>query len=93
MADKILTPPITSMTDAFSVKGYNVVITGGNRGGGKANTYGTPVITPTGTKRMGKLEIGDEICTPYEGIQKVSAIYEQGEQTLEAEPVQEEALD
>jgi NAD(P)-dependent dehydrogenase (short-subunit alcohol dehydrogenase family) len=27
-----LTPPITSMTDAFSVKGKNVVITGGNRG-------------------------------------------------------------
>ena len=59
----------------------DILITGGNRGGGKANTYGTPVITPTGTKRMGKLEIGDEICTPYEGIQKVSAIYEQGEQT------------
>ncbi len=28
-------PPITSMTDAFSVKGYNVVVTGGNRGIGK----------------------------------------------------------
>ncbi len=27
-----LTPPITSMTDAFSVKGKNVVVTGGNRG-------------------------------------------------------------
>ncbi len=25
-------PPISSMTDAFSVKGYNVVVTGGNRG-------------------------------------------------------------
>ena len=28
----ISTPPITSMTDAFSVKGKNVVVTGGNRG-------------------------------------------------------------
>jgi NAD(P)-dependent dehydrogenase (short-subunit alcohol dehydrogenase family) len=27
-----ITPPITSMTDAFSVKGKNVVVTGGNRG-------------------------------------------------------------
>lgn len=27
-----LTPPITNMTDAFSVKGKNVVVTGGNRG-------------------------------------------------------------
>ena len=28
----IKTPPITSMENAFSVKGKNVVITGGNRG-------------------------------------------------------------
>ena len=28
----ILTPPITSMAEAFSVKGKNVVVTGGNRG-------------------------------------------------------------
>lgn len=56
----------------------DILITGGNRGGGKANSYFTPVITPTGTKFMGDLQIGDEICTPYEGVQKVSAIYEQG---------------
>jgi NAD(P)-dependent dehydrogenase (short-subunit alcohol dehydrogenase family) len=24
--------PISSMTDAFSVKGFNVIVTGGNRG-------------------------------------------------------------
>ena len=29
-------PPITSMEDAFSVKGLNVVVTGGNRGLGLA---------------------------------------------------------
>ena len=28
----ILTPPIASMTEAFSVKGKNVIVTGGNRG-------------------------------------------------------------
>ena len=38
MADKIINPPITSMKDAFSVKGYNVVITGGNRGIGRGIT-------------------------------------------------------
>ena len=59
----------------------DILITGGNRGGGKANPYSTPVATPTGFKKMGDLVVGDEICTPFEGIQKVSAIYEQGEQT------------
>ena len=38
MAEKIINPPITSMKDAFSVAGYNVVITGGNRGIGRGIT-------------------------------------------------------
>lgn len=58
----------------------DIVITGGNRGGGKANTYFTDVIVPTGTVKMGDLKIGDPICTPYEGIQFVEAIFEQGVQ-------------
>lgn len=58
----------------------DIVITGGNRGGGKANSYETDVIVPSGTVKMGKLKVGDPICTPYEGIQEVKAIYEQGEQ-------------
>lgn len=57
----------------------DILITGGNRGGGKANPYRTPVVTPNGYKRMGDLVVGDEVCTPFEGTQKVSAIFEQGE--------------
>ena len=38
MSDFILTPPIKTMEDAFSVKGKNVVITGGNRGIGRGIT-------------------------------------------------------
>lgn len=57
----------------------DILITGGNRGGGKANPYRTLVATPNGFKRMGDLVVGDEVCTPFEGTQKVSAIYEQGE--------------
>lgn len=56
--------------------------TGGNRGGGKANTYNTPVATPSGFRKMGDLEVGDAICTPYDGVQKVENIFEQGEQTV-----------
>ena len=57
----------------------DIIFSGGNRGGGKANTYWTDVITPDGTKKMGKLEVGDKLCTPYDGIQTVEAIYEHGE--------------
>ena len=35
MSEYILTPPIKTMQDAFSVKGKNVVVTGGNRGIGR----------------------------------------------------------
>jgi len=59
----------------------DITVFGGNRGGGKANTYNTKVVTPSGYRKMGELEVGDLICTPYEGVQKVSAIYEQGEHT------------
>lgn len=59
----------------------DIVVFGGNRGGGKANTYSTPVATPSGFVKMGDLKVGDLICTPYDGIQKVSEIFEQGEQT------------
>ena len=38
MADHIITTPITSMKGAFSVEGFNVVVTGGNRGIGRGIT-------------------------------------------------------
>lgn len=60
----------------------DLLIYGGNRGGGKANPYTTPVATPTGFRKMGDLQIGDAICTPYEGIQEVTNIFEQGVHTI-----------
>lgn len=60
----------------------DITVFGGNRGGGKANPYTTPVATPSGFRLMGDLKVGDEICTPYDGIQKISAIYEQGVSTI-----------
>lgn len=60
--------------------GADILITGGNRGGGKANTIDTPVATPNGMRKIGDLKVGDKICTPWEGTQEVTAIYDQGEQ-------------
>ena len=60
----------------------DIMVFGGNRGGGKANTYNTPIATPSGFRKMGDLEVGDLICTPYNGVQKVSAIFEQGVQRV-----------
>lgn len=60
----------------------DITIFGGNRGGGKANTYRTKIATPSGYRKMGDLEVGDPICTPYNGVQRVEAIFEQGEQSV-----------
>ena len=60
----------------------DLIIYGGNRGGGKANPYSTMVATPTGFRKMGELQVGDPVCTPYEGIQEVTEIFEHGEQTI-----------
>lgn len=60
----------------------DILVYGGNRGGGKANTYDTPICTPTGKRRMGDLEVGDLVCTPYDGIQHVEEIFEQGRKTV-----------
>lgn len=60
----------------------DITVFGGNRGGGKANPYSTLVATPDGFRKMGELEVGDRICTPYDGVREVSGIYEQGVQTV-----------
>lgn len=60
----------------------DIIFSGGNRGGGKANTYATKIITPNGETQMGQLKVGDLICTPYDGTQQVTAIFEHGEQNF-----------
>lgn len=40
----------------------DILITGGNRGGGKANPYSTPIATPNGFVKMGDLEVGIEFA-------------------------------
>lgn len=63
-------------------KDVDILITGGNRGGGKGNTNITPVVTPDGFKKMGDLQVGDKVITPYDGVQTVTEIFELGKQTV-----------
>lgn len=57
----------------------DILVTGGNRGGGKANADHEPILTPDGYVKMGDLNVGDKICTPYDGVQEVTEIFEQGQ--------------
>lgn len=56
----------------------DILIIGGTRGGGKANPYDTNIITPSGTKKMGNIKIGDMISATDGSLQRVLNIYEQG---------------
>ena len=79
--DRIFIPNKGAQEDGLH-SDADLTIYGGNRGGGKANPYTTPVATPSGFRKMGDLQVGDAICTPYEGVQEVTAIFEQGVNTV-----------
>ena len=49
----------------------DILVTGGNRGGGKANPKHTLVATPNGYRKLGDLVIGDEIGSPFNGVPEV----------------------
>jgi replicative DNA helicase len=45
---------------------------------GKAVRNDSPILTPTGWKKMGDLKIGDDVVDPYGHSSQVTAIYPQG---------------
>lgn len=47
-------------------------------GGGKAQPVGTPVATPDGWRPIGALEVGDVLCRPAGGTQRVLQVHPQG---------------
>lgn len=55
---------------------------GGGMGGGKFQPYESLVYTPFGPKQMGDLKVGDQVCSPDGGVQRVIAVHEQGEQDV-----------
>ena len=56
----------------------DVAIYGGILAGGKLTPLNTKVLTPRGWVRNGDLKVGDEICTPFNGVQKVEKLFPQG---------------
>ena len=55
----------------------DIKIVGGKRGGGKANSVDSQIVTPFGYRRLGDLKVGDIISDPVTGgMQNVIAIYE-----------------
>lgn len=61
----------------------DIQIIGGKRGGGKALSVDSKVVTPFGIRRYGDLKIGDTISNPCTGgMEKVIAIYEHPQKDL-----------
>ena len=56
----------------------DVAIYGGIVAGGKLTPIDTKVLTPRGWVRNGDLKVGDEICTPFNGVQRVAQLFPQG---------------
>lgn len=55
----------------------DIKIVGGKRGGGKATSVDSQIVTPFGYRRLGDLKVGDIISDPVTGgMQNVIAIYE-----------------
>lgn len=53
-------------------------INGDDCGLGKAQPLTTKIITPTGCTLLGDIKVGDRILHPFNGVQTVERIYEQG---------------
>ncbi|MCC6605247.1 MAG: hypothetical protein IT327_18715 [Anaerolineae bacterium] len=61
---------------------YSEAIAVGEMGTGKAQGLDNKVLTPTGWKRMGDIQVGDEVVNPEGGTSRVVGVYPQGEKTL-----------
>lgn len=53
-------------------------INGDDCGLGKAQPLTTKIITPTGYTLLGDIKVGDKIFHPFNGVQTVERVYEQG---------------
>ena len=54
----------------------------GEMGTGKAQGLDNKALTPTGWKRIGDIQVGDEVVNPEGGTSRVVGVYPQGEKPL-----------
>jgi len=64
--------------EAFVRSNVDVCIYGGILAGGKLTPLTSCVLTPYGWRLNKDLKIGDKICTPFNGVQKVAGLFPQG---------------
>jgi len=57
----------------------NFIIFGGGAGCGKALKHGEKVLTPSGFKNIEDMQVGDDVITPNNTIEKVTGVFPQGE--------------
>lgn len=55
-----------------------VVLIAGYSSDGKAQALSAPVLTPTGFRRMGDLQVGDQLCDTAGGVSRVTGVFPQG---------------
>jgi intein/homing endonuclease len=75
-----LTTNQEKLFDAYDA-GKNIVAHG-YPGTGKAQPLYSKVLTPSGWKLMGNLQVGDEVVTPQGGESKITGIFPQGEKEI-----------
>lgn len=68
-------------SDAYYSKA-DVLLYGGQAGGGKEQSENSLVLTPTGWKRIGSLKVGDSICATDGTVSQVIGVYPQGEKDI-----------
>lgn len=69
--------PQEGFQERVATQDADLLIVGGKKGGGKALSVDTQIVTPYGYKRMGDLVVGDVVSDPVTGgATTVEAIYE-----------------
>ncbi len=57
-------------------------ILGDDQGLGKAQPLDAKILTPTGWKLMGEMQVGDDVIDPDGGVAKVTGVFPQGEKDI-----------
>lgn len=78
MSETKIIQPQKGGQDYFVRTNVDVAIYGGVLAAGKASPLSSTILTPNGWVRNGDLKVGDEICTPFNGVQKVEKLFPQG---------------